>query len=245
MLDVSIWGAFIGGLVVFFSPCVLPIVPFYISYMAGAGLVGLKKDGVVPANIRRKAVISSIFFSLGIITVFVLLGAAAFSVSQAFRGFQDEFRWFAAAIIFIMGLHFLGVFKIGLLDRQFQLNVGDTGKMDVVGSFLVGLAFAAGWTPCVGGVLTAVIMTASLESSAYRGLLLLFIFGIGLTLPFVLAAFFIKPFLKFAAQFRPYLGFMEKLMGLILIFFAILMVTGSISKIANWMLVAFPTLFGV
>jgi len=213
--------------------------------MAGAGLVELKKDGLVPANIRRKAVISSIFFSLGIITVFVLLGAAAFSVSQAFRSFQDEFRWFAGAIIFIMGLHFLGVFKIGFLDRQFQLNVGDTGKMDVVGSFLVGLAFAAGWTPCVGGVLTAVIMTASLESSAYRGLLLLFIFGIGLTLPFVLAAFFIKPFLKFAAQFRPYLGFMEKLMGLILIFFAILMVTGSISKIANWMLVAFPTLFGV
>jgi cytochrome c-type biogenesis protein len=245
MLDVSIWGAFIGGLVVFFSPCVLPIVPFYMSYMAGAGLVELKKDGLVPANIRRKAVISSIFFSLGIITVFVLLGAAAFSVSQAFRSFQDEFRWFAGAIIFIMGLHFLGVFKIGFLDRQFQLNVGDTGKMDVVGSFLVGLAFAAGWTPCVGGVLTAVIMTASLESSAYRGLLLLFIFGIGLTLPFVLAAFFIKPFLKFAVQFRPYLGHMEKLMGLVLIFFAVLMITGSISKIANWMLVAFPTLFGV
>jgi cytochrome c-type biogenesis protein len=117
--------------------------------------------------------------------------------------------------------------------------------MDVVGSFLVGLAFAAGWTPCVGGVLTAVIMTASVESSAYRGLLLLFTFGVGLTLPFVLAAFFIKPFLKFAAQFRPYLGYMEKLMGLVLIFFAVLMVTGSISKIANWMLVAFPTLFGV
>ena len=118
MLDVSIWGAFIGGLVVFFSPCVLPIVPFYISYMAGAGLVGLKKDGVVPANIRRKAVISSIFFSLGIITVFVLLGAAAFSVSQVFRSFQDEFRWFAGAIIFIMGLHFLGVFKIGFLEDR-------------------------------------------------------------------------------------------------------------------------------
>ena len=121
----------------------------------------------------------------------------------------------------------------------------DTGKMDVVGSFLIGLAFAAGWTPCVGGVLTAVIMTASLEPSAYRGLLLLFIFGMGLTLPFVLAAFCIKPFLKFAVQFRPYLGHMEKLMGLVLIFFAVLMVTGSISKIANWMLVAFPTLFGV
>ena len=93
MLDVSIWGAFIGGLIVFFSPCVLPIVPFYISYMAGAGLAGLKDNGVIPVDIRRKALISSLFFSLGIITVFVLLGAAAFSISQAFRSLQDEFRW--------------------------------------------------------------------------------------------------------------------------------------------------------
>ena len=245
MLDVSIWGAFIGGLIVFFSPCVLPIVPFYISYMAGAGLAGLKEDGVIPSDIRRKALISSLFFSLGIITVFVLLGAAAFSISQAFRSFQDEFRWFAGTIIFLMGLHFLGVFKIGFLDRQFQVNAGDTSKMDAVGSYLVGLAFAAGWTPCVGGVLTAVIMTASLESTAFEGIFLLFVFGVGLTLPFVLAALFIKPFLKFAANFRPYLGYVEKLMGLILIFFSILLVTGSISTIANWMMLVFPELFGV
>ena len=122
MLDVSIWGAFIGGLIVFFSPCVLPIVPFYISYMAGAGLAGLKEDGVIPSDIRRKALISSLFFSLGIITVFVLLGAAAFSISQAFRSFQDEFRWFAGTIIFLMGLHFLGVFKIGI-DRKHDSKV--------------------------------------------------------------------------------------------------------------------------
>ena len=96
MLDVSIWGAFIGGLIVFFSPCVLPIVPFYISYMAGAGLAGLKENGVIPSDIRRRALISSLFFSLGIITVFVLLGAAAFSISQVFRSFQTEFRWVAA-----------------------------------------------------------------------------------------------------------------------------------------------------
>jgi len=329
MLDVSIWGAFIGGLIVFFSPCVLPIVPFYISYMAGAGLAGLKEDGVIPSDIRRKALISSLFFSLGIITVFVLLGAAAFSISQAFRSFQNEFRWVAGVVIFLMGFHFLGILRIGFLDRQFQVNAGDTSKMDAVGSYrrkalisslffslgiitvfvllgaaafsisqvfrsfqtefrwvagaviflmgfhflgilrigfldrqfqvnagdtskmdafgsyLVGLAFAAGWTPCVGGVLTAVIMTASLESTAFEGIFLLFVFGVGLTLPFVFAALFIKPFLKFAANFRPYLGYVEKLMGLILIFFSILLVTGSISRIANWMLLVFPELFGV
>ena len=117
--------------------------------------------------------------------------------------------------------------------------------MDAVGSYLVGLAFAAGWTPCVGGVLTAVIMTASVEATALRGIFLLFVFGVGLTLPFVLAAFFIKPFLNFAANFRPYLGYVEKLMGLILIFFSMLLVTGSISRLANWMLFAFPEFFGV
>ena len=132
MLDVSIWGAFIGGLIVFFSPCVLPIVPFYISYMAGAGLAGLKEDGVIPSDIRRKALISSLFFSLGIITVFVLLGAAAFSISQAFRSFQNEFRWVAGVVIFLMGFHFLGILRIGFLDRQFQGNTGDTSKMDAV-----------------------------------------------------------------------------------------------------------------
>ena len=103
MLDVSLWGAFIGGLVVFFSPCILPIVPFYLSYMAGSGLAAIKASDTMPYDIRRRAVISSISFSLGIICVFVLLGAAAFSISQTFRSYQDEFRWVAAAIILIMG----------------------------------------------------------------------------------------------------------------------------------------------
>ena len=245
MLDVSLWGAFIGGLVVFFSPCILPIVPFYLSYMAGSGLAAIKASNTMPYDIRRRAVISSISFSLGIICVFVLLGAAAFSISQTFRSYQDEFRWVAAAIILIMGLHFLGVLKIAFLDRQFQIQIGDTGKMNVLGSFVVGVAFAAGWTPCVGGVLTAVIMTASLETTAYRGLLLLFVFGVGLTMPFIIAAWFINPFLRFMAKFRAYLNYVEKLMGLLLIFFAGLLITDSINGLANWMLASFPNLFGV
>ena len=117
--------------------------------------------------------------------------------------------------------------------------------MNVLGSCVVGVAFAAGWTPCVGGVLTAVIMTASLETTAYRGLLLLFVFGVGLTMPFIIAAWFINPFLRFMAKFRAYLNYVEKLMGLLLIFFAGLLITDSINGLANWMLVSFPNLFGV
>ena len=240
MFDVSLWSAFLGGLIVFFSPCILPIVPFYLSYMAGTGMAVLGDDGALPDGMRRKAVLSSVMFSAGIITVFVLLGAAAFSVSQAFRVHQDEFRYAAAAIILLIGLHFLGVIRIGFLNRQFQVSAGDTNNMSVLGSYIVGLAFAAGWTPCVGGVLTAVIMTASFEDTALRGVGLLFIFGIGLTLPFVVAAFFIKPFLRFAARFRRHLGMVEKLMGGLMIIFAILLLTNSVNGIANWMIETFP-----
>jgi cytochrome c-type biogenesis protein len=240
MFDVSIWGAFVGGLVVFFSPCILPIVPFYLSYMAGTGMATLNADGDLPANVERKAVVSSVMFSAGIITVFVLLGAAAFSVSQSFKMYQDEFRYASAAIIAVIGLHFLGVIKIGFLNRQFQVNAGDTNNMSLVGSYVVGLAFAAGWTPCVGGVLTAVIMTASFEDTAMKGVGLLFIFGVGLTLPFVIAAFFIKPFLKFAARFRRHMGLVEKVMGLLMLTFALLLITNRINEIANWMIETFP-----
>ena len=245
MLDVSFWSAFVGGLVVFFSPCILPIVPFYLSYMAGTGISVLSEDGELPPGIQSKAVLSSTMFSLGIITVFVLLGAAAFSISQSFRTYQDEFRYVAAAIILLIGLHFLGVIRIGFLNRQFQVQAGDTNDMSVMGSYVVGLAFAAGWTPCVGGVLTAVVMTASFEDTAYQGIGLLFVFGLGLTLPFIVAAFFIKPFLRFAGKFRRYLGTVEKLMGLLMVGFAILLITNSINGIANWMIETFPVFLNI
>lgn len=240
MPDLSIWSAFTGGLLVFFSPCILPIVPFYLSYMAGTGLSVLSDEGDLPEGVRKKAILSSIMFSLGIITVFMLLGAAAFAVSQQFRAYQDEFRILSAAIIFVLGLHFLGVLKIGFLNRQFQVNAGDTNNMSLIGSYIVGLAFAAGWTPCVGGVLAAVVMTASFEQTAYQGIGLLFVFGIGLTLPFVIAAMFIKEFLQFAGRFRRHLGKVEKAMGALLIIFAILLVTNSINLFAFWLIETFP-----
>ena len=144
MLDVSFVGALVGGLIVFFSPCVLPIVPFYLSYMAGASMSEISSDGVLAPGLRRRAVLSSVMFSAGIITVFVLLGAAAFGLSQAFRSHQTEFRAVAALVVAIMGLHFLGVLRIGFLNRAFQVQAGDTRQMSVLGSYVVGLAFAAG-----------------------------------------------------------------------------------------------------
>lgn len=241
MLDVTLVGAFLGGLIVFFSPCILPIVPFYLSYMAGASMSEISADGTLAPGARRRAFLASIMFSLGIITVFVLLGAAAYGLSQSFRSAQEEFRIFAALVVFVMGLHFLGVVRIGFLNRAFQVNLGDTQNMSVLGAYVVGLAFAAGWTPCVGGVLTAVVFTASTEATALRGLGLLVVFGIAMTAPFVVASLFIGPFLKFAARFQSHLPKVEKAMGVLMLLFAGLIATDSINHIAQWMLQSFPS----
>ncbi len=240
MLDVSLISAFAGGLIVFFSPCILPIVPFYLSYMAGASMSEISADGALAPGVRLRAFLASVMFSLGIITVFVLLGAAAFGLSQAFRSHQTEFRIVAALIVLVMGLHFLGVLRIGFLNRVFQMDAGNTGNMSVLGAYLVGFAFAAGWTPCVGGVLTAVVFAASTEATAMRGLVLLLVFGVAMTTPFMVAALFIGPFLRFAAKFRRHLPKVEKAMGLLLIVFAALIATDSVNYIAQWMLQAFP-----
>ena len=240
MFDVSILSAAIGGLVVFFSPCVLPIVPFYLSYMAGVGM-GELQGSRLAAGARRRAVAAAVMFSLGIVTVFVLLGAAAFGLSQAFRAAQTEFRIVAALIVGVMGLHFLGLIRVPFLNRSFSLgDGGDVRKMSVGGAYLVGLAFAAGWTPCVGGVLTGVIFTASQEATAWEGLGLMLVFGLFMTLPFVIAALFIGPFLRFAARFRRHLPLVEKAMGGLLIVFALLIATDQVNAIAFWMIETFP-----
>lgn len=139
-----------------------------------------------------------------------------------------------------MGLHFLGVLRIGFLNRVFQIEAGETKGMSVMGAYLVGFAFAAGWTPCVGGVLTAVVFTASTEATAIKGLGLMLVFGLAMTTPFMVAALFIGPFLRFVARFRRYLPVVEKAMGVLLIVFAVLIATDSVNYIAQWMLEAFP-----
>jgi cytochrome c-type biogenesis protein len=204
--------------------------------MAGVGMASFNEEGKLPDDIRLRAIISSIAFSLGIISIFVLLGAAAFSVSKFFQSYITEFRYLASGIILVIGLHFLGVIRIGILNRQFNLQAGDTSNMSIFSSYVVGLAFAAGWTPCVGGVLAAVLFTASFEETALRGVALLLVFGVGLTLPFVLAAAFIKPFLHFISRFRAHLSKVEKAMGLLLITFAFLLFSNSVNSIAFWML---------
>jgi len=197
-------------------------------------------DADVTSDVRRRAVISALLFAWGVITVFMGLGASATIFGQMVREYFDILRWVAAAIIIAMGLHFLGVVQIGILYRQFRTDAGNTSKVSYMGAFVIGLAFAFGWTPCVGPVLAAILFTAAGQEAAAQGAWLLFVYGVGMTLPFVIAAFFIGPFMRFMSKFRKHLGLVEKLMGALLILFGVLIATNSINYIAQWMLETIP-----
>jgi len=246
MFDVSALAALIAGLLSFLTPCVLPIVPFYLSYLAGVGMNQITAEAEISPAVRRRAVISAIFFAAGVITIFMGLGAGATAFGQLVREWFDVLRWFAAAIIAVMGLHFLGILKIGILYRQISVQTGKTSKMSYPGAYVIGLAFAFGWTPCVGPVLAAILFTAAGQESAAQGAWLLFVYGFGMTGPFIAAAFFIGPFMRFMAKFRRHLGKVEKVMGVLLIVFAILIATQTVNYIGFWMLETFPifTKFG-
>ncbi len=240
MFDVTFFGAFIAGLLSFLSPCILPIVPFYLSYLAGVGMNQISATAEVTPAVRWRAFSASVLFALGVITVFVGLGASATIFGQLVRDYFDVLRWFAAALIIAMGLHFLGVIRIGLLYRQFRADSGQTDNLSLLGAYVIGLAFAFGWTPCVGPVLAAILFTAAGQESAAQGAGLLFVYGFGMTAPFILAALFIGPFMRWMAGFRRHLGLIEKLMGALLIVFGVLIATNSINIIAQWMLDVFP-----
>jgi cytochrome c-type biogenesis protein len=216
------------------------MVPFYLSYLAGVSMNQISADAKVSREVRVRAVLAACCFALGVITVFVGLGATATVFGSLVREYFDVLRWIAAAIIIAMGLHFLGIVRIGVLYRQFRADAGSTSNVGLIGAYVIGLAFAFGWTPCVGPVLAAILFTAAGQDSAWQGATLLFTYGLGMTLPFIAAALFIGPFMAFMARFRRHLGLVEKLMGAFLILFGVLIATNSINIIANWMLIHIP-----
>ena len=232
--EIGYGAAGLAGLLSFLSPCILPIVPFYLCYLAGMSMECLTGAPVGGAA-RRRIVLSSVFFALGVITIFVGLGATATTFGQQLREWFGVLRWLAAGVILILGLHFLGVFRIGFLYREARIDAGER-RWGLAGAYLVGLAFAFGWTPCVGPVLATILFTAGAQESASEGALLLLFYAVGMTGPFVLAALFVGPFLRWAKGFRRHLPKVEKVMGGALVAFAALIATNKINVIAEWML---------
>ncbi|UWQ22406.1 cytochrome c biogenesis CcdA family protein [Jannaschia sp. W003] len=243
MFDVTIAGAVLAGLLSFLSPCILPMVPFYLGYLAGGSAAALEA-GDVPAGTRRRAVVSALAFAAGVATIFVGLGATATLFGKVVREWFDVLRWIAAGIILLMGLHFLGVLRIGLLYRSFGQGAGGaaTGGGGIVSGYVIGLAFAFGWTPCVGPVLAAILFMAGAQESVREGMVLLLAYAAGMTAPFVLAAAFVGPFMRWMRGFRRHLPVIEKAMGGVLVAFALLIATNSMNVIANWMLRFWPAI---
>ena len=240
MIDVTYLGAVGAGLLSFLSPCVLPIVPFYLSYLAGVGMNQIAADAQMSPAARRRAVVSACCFALGVITVFVGLGASATLFGDLLRDYFDHLRWVAAAVIIAMGLHFLGVIRIGILYRQLRVDMPGRAATSLALAYGIGLAFAFGWTPCVGPILAAILFVAAAEDTARQGAMLLFAYGLGMTLPFVVAALFIGPFMGWMARFRRHLGRVERLTGALLVLFGGLIASNSVPVLAQWMLDVFP-----
>jgi cytochrome c-type biogenesis protein len=239
MMEISYWGAALAGLVAFFTPCILPMVPFYLSYMAGISMSELNDEGRIAAGAQRRLIASAVMFALGVTTIFGLLGLGATALGQGFAQWKQELSYVAAAIIFVFGLHFLHVIQIPFLMREARFQ----SKMDpstVIGAYVMGLAFGFGWTACVGPVLASILFIASMKDTLVQGTSLLIVFGLGMTLPFVIAAVFAKPFLRFMARNRKYMPYVEKVMGVMLIIFAVLIATGSVNVISNWLIETFP-----
>lgn len=238
MLDVTLGAAFLAGLLSFISPCVLPIVPPYLCYLAGVSVDELKGDAAT-ADTGRRVVLAAIAFVLGFSVVFVALGATASVIGQSIARYYDILTYVAGAIIIVMGLHFLGVFRIGLLFREARIHV-ESKPAGLIGAFLMGLAFAFGWTPCVGPVLASILFVAGSSNTIWHGAGLLAVYALGIGLPFVLAAAFAGQFLKFAGRFRKHMGTVEKIMGGLLVLTGLLFITGQMSAIALWLLDTFP-----
>ena len=242
MQEAAYFSALMAGILSFISPCVLPLVPPYMCYMAGSSISQLSENISQDGQLRTKILVNSVLFVLGFSTVFIALGAGASSVSQYLRAHIDFLAIVAGIFIIIMGLHFIGLFKIGILYREARFQSNGTGY---AGSYVMGLAFAFGWTPCIGPVLGVILGLAATLDTVGEGAMLLAVYSAGLGIPFILAALFVKPFLSWLAKFRKNLGAVEKTMGVLLVATGILFITGGMQTMAWWMLELFPGLANI
>ena len=237
--NVPILTALIAGLVSFLSPCVLPLVPPYLVYLAGTSLERFADKEPEP-RVRRETVTAALLFVLGFSTVFVALGASASVIGSLIRVYSGPLASIAGVAIIVMGLHFLGITQIGLLHRQKRMQVAK--PVGLWGAYVMGLAFAFGWTPCIGPILAAILAVAASEQTVAKGAGLLAVYSLGLGIPFIIAAFAIEPFAAFLSHFRKYLRRVEQAMGALLVLTGIAFLTGSINQMSVWLLEAFPVL---
>ncbi len=239
--EVGYAGAALAGLLSFVSPCVLPLVPPYLCFLAGVSAEQLAGEGPVPAGAARRVVVAAAAFVAGFTTVFVALGAAASAVGRLVADHLDVLATAAGVVIILLGLHFLGVLRLSALYREWRLHPG-AKPAGLAGAYVVGLAFAFGWTPCVGPVLATILFVAAAEDTVWQGAGLLAVYALGIGVPFLLAALLARPFLALMRRFRRHLRRVEQVMGALLVVTGVLFITGSVNDVGYWLLETFPAL---
>lgn len=230
-----------AGVLSFLSPCVLPLVPAYLTYMSGATFERLREEGTAGGRLYGRTAITALAFVLGFSLIFIAFGATATFFGQALRRALPALMPLAGVMIIAMGLHFLGVFRISMLYRQFRME-GPKLASGPLGGFLLGLAFAIGWTPCIGPVLAAILVVSANQNTAWEGAALLGVYSAGLGVPFILAALALGPFLTFFEGFRKHLGTVEKVMGALLVIVGVMFITGNFTRLAFWFQANLPFL---
>jgi cytochrome c-type biogenesis protein len=257
----NVFYALFAGVISFLSPCVLPLVPPYLAYLAGASIERLA-DKETESQVRRETMFAALLFVAGFSTVFVALGAAASSLGLGLRKLQmllsgwltgaksalgvhipladDPFAIIAGIVILVMGLHFLGITPISYLNRQLRLDVQK--PVGLWGAYVMGLAFALGWTPCIGPILATILAVASVQATVAKGAGLLAIYSLGLGVPFIIAALAVEPFAEFLVRFRGHLAHMEKVMGGLLVLTGLAFLFGLFTGLNNWLIEIFPAL---
>lgn len=228
--------AFFGGLISFLSPCVLPIVPPYLAYMSGVNIADLNSG-----KARGSAFLPALFFVFGLSTVFLIMGFAASAVGSLFLQNQGVFNTVAAIVVMIFGAHFIGVYRIGFLDQEARIDAGDRGG-SAFGAYVLGLAFAFGWTPCIGPQLGAILSLAASEASVARGTLLLAVYAMGLGIPFLVVALFLSRLGGVLGWMKRHMEQIERVMGLLLWTIGLMMLTGGFASMSFWLLEKFPAL---
>lgn len=240
--EISYLTAAFAGIISFLSPCVLPLVPPYLTYIAGTTSHQMSADDEAMDNkVFWRIVFSAVVFVLGFTTVFVALGATATTIGQFVQSHMSILAQIGGVIIIIFGIHFLGLLRIPLLYKEARYHT-ERKPPGYFGSYVIGLAFACGWTPCIGPILAVILALAATAETVSTGVSLLLVYSLGLGIPFILAAIAIKPFMKFMRRFRHHLGTVEKVMGGFLVVTGFLFITGSMAIFATWLIEMFPVL---
>lgn len=237
MLEVSLFSAFIGGLLAFLSPCILPIVPVYISLMSGRAIY---KSKHIKASERLYLLLNSLLFVLGFSLVFIVLGSTATVIGRALSEYTDIISRIGGVVLIIFGLQYTGLFRIPFLNMEKRFNIPPSLKSGYLGSFVTGIIFSFGWVPCVGMILSSILLMASQLDTLLQGVLLLGIFSSGLGLPFIITGMFVSFFSGFLKKVNRHMNIVAIVSGVFLIALGIVFVTNSMNRITSFLSGYFP-----